>query len=175
MSIEQIMRWTIFALVITFAAWVVSLLVNGLPWTVFPEVPPGDPPPPDRIVYRPYQPAIFALLALLPAAVGMLREAWTSWAWASVVLLLLVGALLIFSMGYVFIIAAGVLAVLLAILQWQYTGRPNRLLAGWAGVGLLLVLGILFAEAPVGIYVGASAVLLALVLAILHGRSLDLP
>jgi len=173
MNITKIMRWAIITLVIVVAVWTIYLLFVGIFWSTVLKVQLGEPLSPVRFVYRPYRSAIFTLLALLPVAIAMLREAWTSWAWASVVLLLLVGNSLVFSIGLVLMVAAGALAVLLSIVHWQRNGQPHWLLAGWVGIGLLLHLALLYAYAPVYKYVGASAILLALLIVTLHGRGPD--
>lgn len=117
MSLQQTIRWATFFLITLVAAWAVYLLVAGLSTTRFPEVQPGRPLPPGQRVMQPYPPALFALLALLPAAVGLLHEKWNWLAWGSVVFLLLGGLLLIFTIGLYLIIAAAALALLLAMLH----------------------------------------------------------
>jgi len=124
MNLKLILRTIIAVLVIAFAAWAVYLFVVGVPTTLVPEVRPGEMLPPGVAVYRPYRPGVFALLALLPAAIGILREEWVPLGWLSVVLLLAVGALLIFSQGIVFAVQAGMLAVMLGILQ-QHRSRQQ--------------------------------------------------
>lgn len=119
MNLKLIMRTAVVVLVIAFAAWSVYLFVVGFPTLTVPEVRPGETPPPGVVVFRPYYPGIYALLALLPAATGMLREEWAPLGWLSVILLLMVGALLIFSQGMVFIGQAVVLAVMLGTLRWH--------------------------------------------------------
>lgn len=117
MNIKRTVHWAAFALIALVAVWAVYLLLIGLPVTRFPESLPGQPLPPGQTVFQPYPAALYALLALAPAAIGLLHEKWLRLAWASVVLLLLFGFLLIFSIGVYLIVAAALLALLLAALH----------------------------------------------------------
>lgn len=170
-NVRQTARIVAFLLVALLAVGALYVLTVGLPVTRFFEVPPAEPLPPGQIRYEPYPPAIYSLLAFLLVAIALLKTEWLPLAWWGVVLLLVSGGFLIFSLGFVYFTEAGVLAVPLGILHWQISGRKRWLMASWAGVGLLLLLSILLAGSSFGLYVLVACVLLGLLVAGLQWRT----
>jgi hypothetical protein len=78
-------------------------------------------------------------------------------AWAGLGLHLIIGGLLIFSWGIVYIAATGALAVPVGIVHWQASGNRRWLWGAWGGVAVLLGVGALMAWNPLGYAVLALA------------------
>ena len=164
MSVTRIARTTAFLLIASLAAWALYFVIVGLPSTGYSAVPPGQPLPPGQTIYEPYYPALYSTLPLLLIFIGLLRDRWLRLAWLGVVLLLALGALLIFTLGIFHIAAAGLLAFLVAVVHWQASGRAHWLLASAAGAGLVLLIGCVMLGSIYGYPTLALGLLLAAVL-----------
>jgi hypothetical protein len=79
---------------------------------------------------------------------------------------LVVGGLLLFSIGFWYMPIIGFLAVAVGILQWQASKRARWLLASAGGVAVVLLVGVLMSWTPMGVPLlvvgGLSALLLLL-------------
>lgn len=112
-------RLVAYLIIAALLVWAVYLLVIGQPNPLYAEAQPGEPLPPPQTIYVRYLPALYSVFALLIVALGLIRDGWLPLAWAGLVLHLIIGGLLIFSWGVVYIAATGVLAVPVGVVQWQ--------------------------------------------------------
>lgn len=170
MNVKQIARAVAFLFVAALAAWAVYLLIVGLPVVSVPEGQPGEPLLPGEIVYQPYLGASYSLAVLLLIGVGLLKDKWLPLAWVGIVLHLLFGGLLIWSMGILYVAIAGGLAVPLGILQWHISQQNRWLATAWVGTGLALLIGFLLVGTPVEPIFLVSGILLGIILAVLQWR-----
>jgi len=162
--IKRVARLTALLVALAAVIWAILLLTIGLSGISFQEVRPGESPLPGQITHSPYIGAIYSLLALTLIVLGLLRDKWLSVAWLGVVLHILIGGLLLWGMGILYVALAGVLAFLLGILQWQVSRQSQWRLAAWAGAALVLLVGGFLSGTASGPYVLALGFLLCLVL-----------
>ncbi len=142
MTITRTARVGAYLVIAAMAAWAGYFVFVGVPNTTYWEVQPGQALSLARTVYLPYYPALYSPLALVLAALGLIRERWLPLAWVGLLLHLAIGGLLIFSLGIFYIAVTGVLTALVGIIEWQATGRARWLLAAGAGAALELLIGV---------------------------------
>jgi hypothetical protein len=164
MTIKRAARLAAYLLILGLLGWDIYLLTTGLPATRFAEGFPGTPGLVIETVHRPYLPAWYSLAALLPLALGLLRDEWLPLAWLGLLLHLVVGGLLLFSIGFWYVPIIGLLAVAIGVLQWQASQRARWLLASAGGVAVVLLVGVLMNWTPLGVPLLVAGGLLALLL-----------
>lgn len=164
MTIKRAARLTAYLLLLGLLIWDLYLLAIGLPAALYAEGFPGTPGLAIETVHRPYLPAWYSLAALLPMALGLLRDEWLPLAWLGLLLHLAVGGLLLFSAGFWYVPIMGLLAVAVGVLQWQASRRARWLLASAGGVAIVLLVGVLMNWTPLGNPLLILGVLLALLL-----------
>jgi hypothetical protein len=167
MAIKRAARLAAYLLILGLLVWDVYLLTVGLPVARYAEGLGGTTGLAIEAVHRPYLPAWYSLAALLPLALGLLRDEWLPLAWLGLLLHLVVGGLLVFSIGLWYVPIIGVLAVAAGILQWRASQRARWLLASAGGVAVVLLVGVLMNWTPLGpplLVVGSLLALLLLAL-----------
>lgn len=170
MTIKRAARLAACLLILGLIGWDVYLLTVGLPAARYAEGVPGPAGPTIETVYRPYLPAWYSLAALLPLALGLLRDEWLSLAWLGLLLHLVVGGLLLFSIGFWYVPITGFLAVALGVLQWQARQRVLWLVASAGGVAIVLLVGVLMKWTPLGVPLLAAGMLVGIVLLMIGRR-----
>lgn len=162
MTIKHSARLAAYLIILGLAAWDIYLLTIGLPWTGYSETFPSTPGLTSTIVFMPYQPALYSLVALLPIAIGLSRDKWLPFTWAGLLLHLIVGGLLLFSLGLLYIPIIGLLAVVVGVVQRQVSHQARWLLASAGGVGVVLLVGLLLSYSAFGVALLVMGGLLAL-------------
>ena len=164
MRIKAIARLAVFLVVAALATWGLYLLVAGLPYSEVRETITRTSSTWETITtYVPYYGGAYSLAALVMVAIGVLKDKWLPLAWVGLLAHLALGAISIWSFGIIYIAATGVLAVPVAILQWQSTDVKRWLLVAWAGVGLTGLMGSIL----LGTYFGIPTLAIGIVLALL--------
>jgi hypothetical protein len=164
MTIKRAARLAAYLLILGLMGWDIYLLTIGLPASRFAEGVAGPAGPTIDIVHRPYLPAWYSLVALLPMALGLLRDEWLPLAWFGLLLHLVVGGLLLFSIGFWYVPIIGVLAVAVGVLQWQASQRAWWLLASAGGIAVVVLVGVLMSWTPMGVPLLVVGFLLTLLL-----------
>ena len=103
-------------LTLAVAALAAYLLFVGQRWESVSGVRPGQPLGPARVEYRPYPLAIIHLAAAALMLIGLWSRRQRALAWAGLLFLVLFGGLTVFGPGVVFLLAAGLLLLLLAVI-----------------------------------------------------------
>ncbi len=170
MTLKRSARLAVWLLLAALCAWAIYLLAVGVSYTSYPQVQPGQPLPPGETARMPYWPALYSPLTLVLVAIGTIKDEWLPLAWVGLLLHLALGGLLIFSLGLVYIAAAGALAVPVGLLAWQAERQVRWLLASGAGAALVVLVGITLRGTIYGVAILAAGVLMALLVVPLARR-----
>ena len=114
----------ILAILLTIVISVVAtfLLIVQQPVEVVKEVPLGyeGVPPVEQILYERYKPAAIYIAASALLLLGLVVKKLMPLAWIGIVFLIIWSVLFLFSSGAAFLPAAGILIILLAVVQYSY-------------------------------------------------------
>lgn len=114
----------ILAILLTIVISVVAtfLLFVQQPVEVVKEVPLGyeGVPPVGQILYERYKPAVIYLAASALLLLGLVVKKLMPLAWIGIVFLIIWSVLFLFSSGAAFLPVAGILLILLGVVQYSY-------------------------------------------------------
>ncbi len=114
----------ILAILLTIVIFVVATLLLFVQQSVevMKEVPLGyeGVPPVEQILSERYKPAAGYLAASVLLLIGLVGKTLMPLAWVGIVFLIIWSVLFLFSSGAAFLPAAGILIILLAVVQYSY-------------------------------------------------------